>query len=92
MILHHVRLEKVIRAGETTPLHTHRFPTLSYVSRGSSLIRRDEHGTVVLDTSKLDPPNVLPQVLWSDFLPAHTLQNTSSDDLLVIGVELKEGA
>ena len=60
-----------------------------YVVSGSHFIRRDEHGAVLLDTSKLDPPFTMPPVLWSDFTPAHTLENTGPDDLLVIGVELK---
>ncbi|MBA3876396.1 MAG: hypothetical protein C0498_05580 [Anaerolinea sp.] len=85
-------LETVIGPGETTPLHTHRCPTVSHVVSGSSIIRRDEHGAVLLDTSKVDPPFVMPRVLWSDFLPAHTLENTGPDDLVVIGVELKDRA
>ena len=34
-------LEVTIRAGDTTPLHTHLRPTLNYVVSGSHLIRRD---------------------------------------------------
>ena len=34
---------------------------------------------------------VLPRVQWSDGTPAHTLENTGSDELHVIGVELKGG-
>ena len=83
-------VETIIRVGETTPVHTHRLPTASYVISGSAFIRRDEHGTVLLDTSKLDSPFVMPPALWSDFLPAHSLENTGSEDLIVIGVELKD--
>lgn len=86
----HVRvLEVRIRSGETTTVHTHRDATVSYVLSGSSFIRRDEYGAVMLDTSKADPPFVMPQVLWSDFNPAHTLENTGPEDLVVIGVELR---
>lgn len=83
-------LETTIAAGETTPIHTHRAPTVMYVISGTSFIRRDEHGTVMLDTSRQDPPFVMPPVLWSDFNPAHTLENTGPDPLVVIGVELKQ--
>lgn len=83
-------LETLIRVGETTPIHTHRAPTLNYVLSGSSFIRRDETGAVMLDTSRADPPFVMPRVLWSDFTPSHTLENTGPDDLHVIGVELKD--
>ena len=83
-------VETVIRSGETTPVHTHRQPTVSYVISGSALLRRDEHGAVLLDTSRQDPPFVMPPVMWSDFLPAHSLENTGPDDIRVIGVELKD--
>ncbi len=82
-------LETVIRAGDSTPLHTHRRATVMYVISGSHFIRRDESGQVMLDTRDQDPPFEMPPVLWSDGTPAHTLENTGDDDLVVIGVELK---
>ena len=82
-------LETVIRPGEITPVHTHRPATVMYVVSGTSFIRRDDRGAVMLDTSRISPPFVMPPVLWSESVPAHTIENTSPDDLLVIGVELK---
>jgi hypothetical protein len=32
----------------------------------------------------------MPPVLWSDFLPAHSLENAGPEDFLVIGFELKD--
>lgn len=43
----------------------------------------------MLDTSRLDPPFVMPSILWSEITPSHTIENTGPDDLIVIGVELK---
>ena len=83
-------LETRIRAGETTPIHTHGAPTATYVVSGSNFIRRDEHGAVLLDTKAIDPPFVMPSVAWSDFLPAHSLENTGPEDFLAIGFELKD--
>lgn len=83
-------LETTIAPGGTTPIHTHEAPTVMYVLSGTSFIRRDEHGTVMVDTGAMDPPFVMPPVLWSERNPAHTLENTGSDPLVVIGVELKE--
>jgi len=37
-----------------------------------------------------EPPFAMPRAMWSDFTPAHTLENTGDDDLIVIGVELKD--
>jgi len=81
-------LETIVRAGDITPLHTHLAPTVLYVVSGSHFIRRDEHGATVVDT-RANPDFVLPRVLYSASLPRHTLENSGSDDLVVIGVELK---
>ena len=82
-------LETRIRAGETTPVHTHGAPTATFVMSGSSFIRRDEHGNVLLDTKAIDPPFAMLAVAWSDFLPAHTLENTGPEEFHAIGFELK---
>lgn len=82
-------IETRIRPGETTPLHTHGEPTVTYILSGSHLLRRDELGHVLLDTRADDPPFVMPAVSWNEFLPAHTLENTGPEDFLAIGFELK---
>jgi len=41
---------------------------------------------VMLDT-RSDPAFVLPRVMYSPGTPAHTLENTGPDDLVVIGVD-----
>ena len=88
----HVRvLLTTIAVGETTPLHTHLAPTATYIESGSHLVRRDEHGAVMLDT-RATPGFVLPRVLWSDGLGMHSLENTGDDPIVAIGVELKEHA
>ena len=85
-------LETTIRAGDLTPLHTHLAPTVLYVLSGSHFTRRDETGATMLDTRSIEPPFEMPRVLWSPTTPLHTLENTGRDDLVVIGVELKDGA
>ena len=84
-------LQTTIPAGTVTPLHTHLTPTLQYVVSGSHFIRRDESGSTMFD-SHADPGFVLPQVQFAEPIPRHTIQNTGDDDLVVIGVELKESA
>ena len=81
-------LETTIRAGDITPIHTHLTPTAMYVVSGSHFLRRDETGATLLDT-RADPDFVMPRVMFSEGIPRHTLENTGSDDLIVIGVELK---
>ena len=80
-------LETTIRAGDTTPVHTHLTPTVMYVVSGSHMIRRDPDGGVMLDT-KADRSFLMPRIQFSTGTPAHTLENTGDDDLVVIGVEL----
>lgn len=82
-------LETTIAAGDITPLHTHLAPTVMYVVSGSHFVRRDEQGAVMLDTGAV-PDFVLPRVLYAASTPRHTLENTGQDDLVVIGVELKQ--
>ncbi len=81
-------LEVTIEAGEVTPLHTHLAPTLMYVLSGSQFIRRDESGATMVDT-RANPDFVLPKVLFAAPMPRHTIENTGTDDLVVISVELK---
>jgi predicted metal-dependent enzyme (double-stranded beta helix superfamily) len=81
-------IETTIAPGEVTPLHTHLAPTVTYVISGSHFIRRDEHGTVLVDT-RATPGFVLPKVLYQASLDRHTLENTGDDPFLAIGVELK---
>jgi mannose-6-phosphate isomerase-like protein (cupin superfamily) len=84
-------LETTIRAGETTPLHTHLTPQLMYVVSGSHFVRRDEHGVTMVDT-RASPDFTMPRVLYSSGTPLHTIENTGPDDLVVIGVEVKSPA
>ena len=81
-------LETTIAAGEVTPLHTHLTPTVMYVLSGSHFVRRDEGGATMVDT-RATRDFVLPKVLYSTSTPRHTIENTGTEDLVVIGVELK---
>lgn len=87
----HVRaLDTRIAPGDTVPLHTHRWPSVLYVLSWSDFVRRDEKGTVVLDTRAV--PMTPPQVAWSPALPPHTLENVGATDIHIICVELKRAA
>lgn len=82
-------IETTVRAGDTTPVHTHLAPTVLYVTSGSHFLRRDPDGAVMVDT-RADPVFTLPRVMYSPGTPRHTLENTGDDDLVVVGVELKD--
>jgi hypothetical protein len=84
-------LETRIAPGETTQLHTHRWPGILYVLSFGHFVRRDADGRVLVDTRDGGP---LPQpgaAIWSDSLPPHTLANVDASEVHVIGVEVKSG-
>jgi quercetin dioxygenase-like cupin family protein len=81
-------IETIVRAGDTTPIHTHP-KTLMYVLSGSHFIRRSDSGEVMVDTREEGDSFVMPSVIWSDGTPPHVIENPAEDDLTVIGVELK---
>ena len=82
-------LDTCIAPGETTPLHTHRWPATLYILNVSHFVRRGEDGAVILD-SRTIPPIVAGTALWSAPLGPHTLENVGETQLHVIAVELKQ--
>jgi len=82
-------LETTIPPGETTPVHTHRWPGIQYFLSIGHFVRRDGEGATLVDTRD---GGVLPQpgsAVWSEALPPHSLQNVDSSEIRVLGVELK---
>jgi len=83
-------LETTIAPGQTTPVHTHRWPGVLYVLSFGHFVRRDGQGALLVDTRDA---GALPQpgtALWSDSLPPHSLENVDTSEIRVIGVELKD--
>lgn len=86
----HVRvIETIVRVGDTTPIHTHP-RTVMYVVSGDQFIRRDDTGAVMVDTRQHGEGFEMPAVIWSDGTPPHVIENPGHEDLIVIGVELKD--
>lgn len=85
----HVRvLDTRIAPGDTTPLHTHRWPAAHYIVSWSDFVRRDADGTVLVDTRTAPRPEV-PTGVWGEALPPHTLENVGARLLHVISTEVK---
>jgi len=84
-------LETRIAPGETTQIHTHRWPGILYVLSFGHCVRRDADGVLLVDTRN---GGSLPQpgtAIWSSALPPHTLENVDTCEIHVIGLELKSG-
>jgi hypothetical protein len=85
----HVRvIETLIRPGDATEVHTHLRRHLTVVRSGTHFVRRDTSGTVLVDTRD-DPDFEMPGQIWSDGIPAHTLENAGGDDIALTSIELK---
>jgi quercetin dioxygenase-like cupin family protein len=82
-------IETVVRVGDSTPIHTHP-KTVMYVISGDQFVRRDDAGQVMVDTREQGASFVIPAVIWSDGTPPHVIENPGNEDLIVIGVELKD--
>ena len=82
-------IQTLIPPGETVPVHTHCWPSVQHVLSWSDFIRRDEHGTVLLDSRTLKTPEV-GAVLWSEPLPPHTVENVGKSEIRIVGMELKD--
>jgi hypothetical protein len=81
-------LETIIQPGQTTPLHTHCWPAALYFLSSSDFLRRDEDGSVTLD-SRNSPPPTQGTALWIPPLPPHTLENIGMTEIRIIVVEVK---
>lgn len=83
-------IETRIAPGETTELHTHRWPGALYVLSFAHFVRRDAAGEVQVDTRNGAPLAEPGTVVWSGQLPPHTLENVDTQPIHVIGFELKD--
>ena len=84
-------LETTIVPGETTPVHTHRWPGVLDVLSFGHFVRRDEDGAILVDTrdgGSLPQPGT---AIWGSALPPHSLENVGESEIHLIGVELKSG-
>ncbi|MDH7460135.1 hypothetical protein QEG73_02555 [Chitinophagaceae bacterium 26-R-25] len=84
-------LDTLIPPGETTAIHTHRYPASTYILSWSDFVRFDDKGNVMLDTRTLVKKPGPGAANWVEALPPHALQNVGTQDMHVISVEQKIG-
>jgi len=83
-------LETRVPAGETTPLHTHRWPSALYILCWSDFVRRNGEAAIVVDTRISGKTSPQGSAVWSEPLAPHTLENVGEAELRVVSVELKD--
>lgn len=79
-----------IPAGDTVPLHSHRWPAVAYLLSWSDFVRRDHEGNVLLDSRCAGAPPRFPAVQWLEPLPPHTLENVGHSEISIFILELKD--
>jgi quercetin dioxygenase-like cupin family protein len=80
-------LDTRIPAGDTVPVHTHRWPAVYYTISPGEFVRRDGEGNVLFD-SRLHP-RMPGQGMWIESLPPHSVENVGESEIHLISVELK---
>ena len=82
-------VETVIGAGETVPLHTHRWPSVIYVVANSDAVRRDHEGAVLTDSRTGGGRPEAGTAVWTAPMPPHTVENVGGSEIRLVIVELK---
>ncbi len=82
-------IETRIAAGETTAIHTHRWPNVQHIIATTDFVRRDAEGAVLFDTRATGKRPEPGATLWSEPLPPHSIENVGDGDLHVVMVEVK---
>ena len=82
-------LDSLLKPGEATPVHTHRWPSAQYIIGLSDFVRRDGDGNVLLDTREAGSLPAAGTAYWSTPLQPHSVTNVGDKDIRVISVEIK---
>ena len=82
-------LDSLLKPGESTPVHTHRWPSAQYIIGLSDFVRRDGNGNVLLDTREDGSLPAAGTAFWSQPLEPHSVTNVGNGDIRVISVEIK---
>lgn len=82
-------LDSVVKPGESTPVHTHEWPSVLYVIGFSDFVRRDDQNNVLFDSRESADKPMPGRAFWSEPLKPHFVSNVGNEEIRVISVELK---
>ena len=83
-------LDTRLAAGDTTPLHAHRWPAVLHVLAWSDIVRMDRDDNVVLDSRTTGMAPQPGAILWGAPLVPHKVRNVGDRDLRIIAIEIKQ--
>jgi hypothetical protein len=82
-------LDTHIPAGDTVPVHTHRWPAVYFTISGGDFIRRDGEGKLLFD-SRANPDPSAPAARFIENLPPHSVENVGATEIHLISFEMKD--
>ena len=82
-------IHTTVAIGATTPLHTHRWPSVEYVLSATYLVRGDGEGTVVFDPGAARGVASVGSFVGAT-VPPHSVENVGDTELRVVMVELED--
>lgn len=83
-------LDSRVGPGDSTPIHTHRWPSVLYVLGTSDFVRYDADGNVIFDSRESQKLPSDGTAIWSPPLPPHYVTNVGDTEIRVISIELKD--
>ena len=83
-------LDSLLKAGDATPVHTHRWPAVLQIIGVSDFVRFDAEGNEIFDSRGSEAVLETGQTIWSGPLAPHFVKNIGNSDLRVISIELKD--
>jgi hypothetical protein len=83
-------LDTRIPAGDTVPVHTHRWPAIYYTIAPGDFVRRDGEGKVLFDSRTVPGMLSASAANFIECLPPHSVENVGPAEIHLISVELKD--
>ena len=83
-------LDSRVGPGDSTPVHTHRWPAVLYVIGESDFVRYDPDGNVIFDSRGAQSATNVGKAVWSPPLTPHFVKNVGQGEIRVISVEIKD--
>lgn len=83
-------LDSLVKSGDSTPVHTHRWPAVLYILGTSDFVRCDAEGSVIFDSRESETRAEIGQTVWSPPLKPHFVKNIGKGQIRVISVEVKD--
>jgi hypothetical protein len=82
-------LDVVVDVGGREPLHAHCWPGFLYVMFRGKLREWGTNGNLLREVKETPPATAFPMTQWLDASPPHSVENTDSQPIHLLRVELK---